>query len=389
MAFPTSPTNGQQANINGITYTYSSAATAWTVSTSVSNTFVSINVSDNVNSGNVLATGVISATGNITGGNILGGANVNATTHTGTTVSVTANVTGGNILTSGLISATGNISANNATFTSNQTLSYGTANGVIYLNSSKVATSGTALTWDGSTLAVTGTLSASGLVSANANLKVVDGANDYGTIQLGTATTYKFTGGATFSGYRFEVPSGQYDFQVASASKVLLNSNGIGLGGATPSSGTGITFPATQSASADANTLDDYEEGTWTPEFRGTGSNPTVTYTKQVGRYVKIGRMFYWGVAMVVNTTSGGSGILYIDAPVPILSTASNTWGGTVTWNGTGTFTGQNPTTIACINGSTAMYLHTNSTTMASSDVTVSQLANGSNIEAFGMFETG
>jgi hypothetical protein len=27
----------------------------------------------------------------------------------------------------------------------------------------------------------------------------------------------------------------------------------------------GITFPATQVPSADANTLDDYEEGTWTP----------------------------------------------------------------------------------------------------------------------------
>ncbi len=26
-----------------------------------------------------------------------------------------------------------------------------------------------------------------------------------------------------------------------------------------------ITFPATQNPSADANTLDDYEEGTWTP----------------------------------------------------------------------------------------------------------------------------
>ena len=33
----------------------------------------------------------------------------------------------------------------------------------------------------------------------------------------------------------------------------------IGVGNATPStSGAGITFPATQSASSDANTLDDY-----------------------------------------------------------------------------------------------------------------------------------
>jgi len=127
MAFPTSPTNGQQANINGITYTYSNTVTAWTVSTSVSNSFVSISVSGNVNSGNVLATGVISATGNVLGGNLV---------------------------------VTGNISANNATFTSNQTLSYGTANGVVYLNSNKVATSGTALVFDGTNLGLPVTPSA-------------------------------------------------------------------------------------------------------------------------------------------------------------------------------------------------------------------------------------
>ena len=28
-----------------------------------------------------------------------------------------------------------------------------------------------------------------------------------------------------------------------------------------------IIFPATQNASSDVNTLDDYEEGTWTPAF--------------------------------------------------------------------------------------------------------------------------
>jgi hypothetical protein len=79
MAFPQSPTNGQQANINGITYTYSSSLTAWTVSTSVSNTFVNINVSANVNSGNLLATGLASVTGNIFGGNVLvSGASFNA-----------------------------------------------------------------------------------------------------------------------------------------------------------------------------------------------------------------------------------------------------------------------------------------------------------------------
>jgi len=60
----------------------------------------------------------------------------------------------------------------------------------------------------------------------------------------------------------------------------------MGVGGATPSaSGSGITFPATQSASTNANTLDDYEEGTWTA---GVGGN--ATYTIQTGTYIKIGQ---------------------------------------------------------------------------------------------------
>ena len=60
----------------------------------------------------------------------------------------------------------------------------------------------------------------------------------------------------------------------------------LGVGAATPSaSGAGITFPATQSASSNANTLDDYEEGTWTPTVGGTA-----TYSIQEGRYTKIGR---------------------------------------------------------------------------------------------------
>jgi hypothetical protein len=60
-----------------------------------------------------LGSNPVSTTGNITGGNIMGGANVNATTHTGTTVLVSANVTGGNLLTGGIISATGNVTGGN------------------------------------------------------------------------------------------------------------------------------------------------------------------------------------------------------------------------------------------------------------------------------------
>lgn len=65
----------------------------------------------------------------------------------------------------------------------------------------------------------------------------------------------------------------------------------IAVGGATPSvSGAGITFPATQSASSDANTLDDYEEGTFTPTFNTSNSDlANFGYFVQYGQYTKVG----------------------------------------------------------------------------------------------------
>jgi hypothetical protein len=78
----------------------------------------------------------------------------------------------------------------------------------------------------------------------------------------------------------------------------------IGVGAATPSaSGAGITFPATQSASTDANTLDDYEEGTWTPSVGGTA-----TYAQQRGTYTKIGNVVtYFCILQIVSIGTGST----------------------------------------------------------------------------------
>jgi hypothetical protein len=74
------------------------------------------------------------------------------------------------------------------------------------------------------------------------------------------------------------------------ASGGLQTLNTIGVGNATPSSsGAGITFPATQSASSNANTLDDYEEGTFTITVTAGG---TFTGLSE-GRYTKIGRQVF------------------------------------------------------------------------------------------------
>ena len=58
--------------------------------------------------------------------------------------------------------------------------------------------------------------------------------------------------------------------------------------------GGGLKFPATQVPSADANTLDDYEEGTWTPAITfPTVGDLAVTYSVQAATYTKIGRKVF------------------------------------------------------------------------------------------------
>ena len=65
----------------------------------------------------------------------------------------------------------------------------------------------------------------------------------------------------------------------------------MSVGNATPStSGAGITFPATQDPSSNLNTLDDYEEGTWTGTY-SSAVNITGTPTFASGRYTKIGNL--------------------------------------------------------------------------------------------------
>lgn len=71
-----------------------------------------------------------------------------------------------------------------------------------------------------------------------------------------------------------------------------------------------IPFPATQIPSSDPNTLDDYEEGTWTATFTASTTPPTgVSYSAQTGWYTKIGNLVAFGVRLIVsNVGSGGAG---------------------------------------------------------------------------------
>lgn len=73
-----------------------------------------------------------------------------------------------------------------------------------------------------------------------------------------------------------------------------------------------IKFPSSQVASSNANTLDDYEEGTWTPVPKYGGGNTGMVYVSS-GSYIKIGKKVM--VQAQINITNNGSstGSLTID----------------------------------------------------------------------------
>ncbi len=99
-----------------------------------------------------------------------------------------------------------------------------------------------------------------------------------------------------------------------------------------------IKFPGTQGASSDANSLDDYEEGTWTPTiFNATSGGTQVGSATAVGRYVKIGQQVHLQGYFVANAlnVSGGNFLYLRGLPFNSHST-SNLYSAGVVGHGSG-----------------------------------------------------
>jgi hypothetical protein len=138
--------------------------------------------------------------------------------------------------------------------------------------------------------------------------------------------------------------SGAHSWFLTGSTAMTLNSTGLGVG-VVPSAGkgalqlsSGINFPATQVASSDANTLDDYEEGTWTGTLKGSVSDPTTPVTA-TGKYTKIGRQVFVEITFNgVNTTGASGNITVTGLTFPCGSNINGV--GVVSLNQIGTFTG-------------------------------------------------
>jgi hypothetical protein len=138
--------------------------------------------------------------------------------------------------------------------------------------------------------------------------------------------TNSTTGDTSTDGTNLLVSGSDFYIQQREAASVFISTNGtnavtvdsgggfkvlntIGVGNTTPStSGVGITFPATQSASSDANTLDDYEEGTFSPTITFGGGSTGVAYSDQKGTYVKVGGNVFINVYLRLSSKGSSTG---------------------------------------------------------------------------------
>ena len=168
-------------------------------------------------------------------------------------------------------STIGNLVVNgNLTVTGSTTLSGGTANGVAYLNGSKVVTTGSALTFDGSQLAVTGSVKATAALSG-----VWDGST-------GTYQTYKYNGtsvgdigtanqavnGST-GDFAITSRSGNLIFGQNTVEQMRLTSTGLGIGTSSPVSkldvystgNTTLTISGSSGGGGDVSQIDFFRIG--------------------------------------------------------------------------------------------------------------------------------
>tara|TARA_R100000005_G_scaffold78501_1_gene45635 strand:- start:60 stop:1250 length:1191 start_codon:yes stop_codon:yes gene_type:complete len=136
-----------------------------------------------------------------------------------------------------------------------------------------------------------------GLRLYNSNGTDGTGVNNYTGIQLNVG------GGATSSGslayVRTADNQGAFVFNQRTGASSYAEAIRIQNGG-------GISF---NGDTAQANALDDYETGTWTPQILGGTSNPSLTYSSQSGAYEKIGNLVHASFFMNVSAVnSQGSG---------------------------------------------------------------------------------
>jgi hypothetical protein len=201
------------------------------------------------------------------------------------------------------------------------TLTPSTAQGGSTYTTPLIDVSSTGLAVTGA-LSATGTLSTVGLITSTAAAQSAlfnNAVGSYATWQYGgtsvgdVGTANQAVSGGSTADFAITSRAGNLILGSGTTTRVTVSSTGLAVtgttstttgmavGGATAGAG-GIAFPATAVAVADVNTLDDYEEGSWTPS-QGSGLTLVGAFSS-TGKYTKIGN-----VVTVTGTVSGATSV--------------------------------------------------------------------------------
>lgn len=131
------------------------------------------------------------------------------------------------------------------------------------------------------------------------NIKTDKASGTSGVILANDAWTWvlRNNGGNSNAFELRNATSGQQELTVTTAGNFSIARGNLAF-----ASGKGIDFSAT-SGTGTSELFDDYEEGTWTPTFRGAVTLPTIDYAQ----YTKIGRVCFYELRLTIPVTTDGA----------------------------------------------------------------------------------
>lgn len=162
---------------------------------------------------------------------------------------------------------------------------------------------------------------------------------------------------------------------------LVINTQAVGSGSLSLPGGQ-IKFPATDVPSSNANTLDDYEQGTFTPSIGDDtldGSGESQVYDTQVGTYTKIGDVVHvQGYVKItdIGTLTGAQGANLLGLPFVTSSTTANFTGLHIPLASSLAITAGVYVTAWLTTGVSYAQLQQWSATSGTADLTVTELSN-------------
>lgn len=187
-------------------------------------------------------------------------------------------------------------------------------------------------------LTLTGDLTQTGDFDLTGNLDITGDATFSGTL-TGPMLRLTSTTDASLAstGHAFQIGPSNAANIIADSNEIMARNNGatstlflnndggnvsLGATSVLTLQGGQVSFPSTQNASADPNTLDDYEEGTFTPTMSGTTTAGTGTYSVQTGLYTKIGNLVHVAARCTWSAHTGTGNLQMSDLPFAVSTLA-------------------------------------------------------------------